>query len=194
MPNDMTPTLQAPWAVRLGQGIAANEQTARALVAGLTREQLNWQPAPGSWSVGQCLEHLCATNDCYLAPIREALAGRPEISVEEIHPGWFARWFLRSFVEPTAGGKRAQAPAKIQPASQVELSVLDHFLASNEALREVISQAQRKDVNRIRFKNPFVPGLRFSVGTGFEILVLHERRHLLQAERARNAAGFPAGA
>ena len=95
-------------------------------------------------------------------------------------------------VDPSPGGKRAKAPTKIQPASHVELSVLDRFLASNETLREVISQAQRNDVNRIRFKNPFVPGIRFTVGTGFEILVLHERRHLLQAERARNAANFPA--
>ena len=194
MPDETKRTLNAPWAVRLAQGIADNNRFAGSLVAGLTQKQLNWQPAPGSWSVGQCVEHLCATNNSYLTPIREALAGRADSPADEIHPGWFARWFLRNFVEPSPGGKHAKAPAKIQPAPQVEPSVLDRFLASNEALGEVISQAQRKDVNRIRFKNPFVPAIRFTVGAGFEILVLHERRHLLQAERARNAAGFPASA
>jgi hypothetical protein len=39
------------------------------------------------------------------------------------------------------------------------------------------------DVNRVRFRNPFVSVIRFSVGSGFVILSAHERRHLLQAER-----------
>jgi hypothetical protein len=47
------------------------------------------------------------------------------------------------------------------------------------------------NVNRIRFKNPFIPGLRFSVGTGLEVLSAHERRHLLQAERVRALSDFP---
>jgi hypothetical protein len=41
--------------------LSGNNQTARALVAELTEEQLNWQPGPRSWSVGQCFEHLCIT-------------------------------------------------------------------------------------------------------------------------------------
>src|SRR2546430_4319296 len=40
---------------------------------------------------------------------------------------------------------------------------------------------------RSRFKNPFVRIIRFTVGTGLEVLWRHERRHLLQAERIRAA-------
>jgi hypothetical protein len=47
------------------------------------------------------------------------------------------------------------------------------------------------DVNRIRFRNPFIPVLRFTVGTGLEILSNHQRRHLLQAERVRESLEFP---
>ena len=43
------------------------------------------------------------------------------------------------------------------------------------------------DLNRIRFKNPFVGIIRFTVGTGLEVMSRHERRHLLQAERIRAA-------
>src|SRR5712691_1940568 len=46
------------WSVRLAADLDANVQFAKKLVAELTDEQLNWQPAPGPWSVGQCLEHL----------------------------------------------------------------------------------------------------------------------------------------
>ena len=47
------------------------------------------------------------------------------------------------------------------------------------------------DVNHVRFRNPFIPLLRFSVGTGLELHSSHERRHLLQAERVKTAPGFP---
>ncbi len=37
------------------------------------------------------------------------------------------------------------------------------------------------DKFRIRFPNPFLPALRFTVGAGFLIIAAHERRHLWQA-------------
>jgi len=181
----------AAWPDRLVSELSSNDQTARALLAGLTLEQLNWQPAAGSWSVGQCLEHLCKTNDAYLSAISAALQGKPDKPTENITPGWFGRWFIRSFVEASPNGKRAKAPPKIRPTERVELAVLDRFLASNEEWRGLILKERGKDVNRIRFSNPFIPGIRFTVGTGIEIIAGHERRHLLQGKRVRDATRFP---
>jgi len=179
------------WSVRLAADLDANDQAARKLVAGLTEEQLNWQPAPGCWSVGQCLEHLCITNEAYLPAISEATKDKPDSPIDKITPGWFARWFIRSFIEPSPQTKRAPAPAKIRPAAHVSLSVLDRFLAGNESCRELLLRARAKNVNRIRFWNPFIRGIRFTVGTGLRIVVGHERRHLLQAERVLNSPSFP---
>jgi hypothetical protein len=183
--------LQPAWDVRLGESLNANDETAKGLVAGLNEEQLNWQPAPGSWSVGQCLEHLCITNEAYLPAIVEALREKPNASVEQIVPGWFGGWFLRSFIEPSPQGKRAPALPKIRPTARVGLSVLNRFLSGNQSCRAVILSARSKDVNRIRFWNPLIKGIRFTVGTGLEIIAGHERRHLLQAERVRKSVNFP---
>jgi hypothetical protein len=179
------------WSVRLAADLDANDQAARKLVAELTGEQLNWQPAPGSWSVGQCLEHLCMTNEAYLPPISVAVSEKPDFPVEQITPGWFAGWFIRSFVEPSPLTKRAPAPPKIRPTAQVSASVLERFLAGNESCRELMVRARAKNVNRIRFWNPLIPGIRFTVGTGLQIIVGHERRHLLQAERVLHSPSFP---
>jgi hypothetical protein len=48
----------------------------------------------------------------------------------------------------------------------------------------------------VRFPNPFVRGVRFSLATGLHVIAAHERRHLWQAWRARRAAerGGPNGA
>ena len=181
------------WSNRLAFELTGNDQTAQALVAGLNTERLNWQPMAGSWSVGQCLEHLCIMNETYMPAISAALEAKPNSPVEQITPGWFGGWFLRNFVEPSPNGRRASAPSKIRPGAKVDLSVIDRFLADNKSCRELIVRARAKDVNRIRFWNPFVPGLRFTVGTGLEIIVSHEQRHLLQAERVRDSAKFPRG-
>jgi DinB superfamily len=184
-------TIAPAWSVRLADDLNANDQTARMLVAGLTDEQLNWQPAPGSWSIGQCLEHLCVTNESYLPPISAALREKPRFPVKEITPGWFGGWFIRSFAEPSPNSRRASAPGKIRPGPRTDRSVLNRFLSSNQVCRDLILVARGNNVNRIRFWNPFLPGLRFTVGTGLEIIVGHERRHLLQAKRVKDSAGFP---
>jgi hypothetical protein len=186
-------TLAPAWSTRLAVELSANDQAAQALATGLTEEQLNWQPAPGSWSVGQCLEHLCITNEAYQASISSALKEKPDSPVEQITPGWFGRWFIRRFVEPSPQTKRVPAPLKIRPAARVDLAVLHRFLSGNESCRELIVRMCTKDVNRIRFWNPLAPGIRFTVGTGLEIIAGHERRHLLQAERVRDSVHFPRG-
>ena len=183
--------LVSAWSVRLATDLSAHDQTAMMLVAELTDEQLNWQPAPGSWSVGQCLDHLYVTNESYLPAISAALKDKPYSPVNEITPGWFGAWFIRSFVEPSPNSKRARAPGKIRPAARNDHSVLDRFLFSNQSCRDLILHARDNDVNRIRFWNPFLPGLRFTVGTGLQIVVSHERRHLLQAKRVKDSVNFP---
>ncbi|HSB53345.1 MAG TPA: hypothetical protein VLD58_03280, partial [Gemmatimonadales bacterium] len=48
------------------------------------------------------------------------------------------------------------------------------------------------DLNGTRFANPFLPLVRFSVGTGFQVIAAHQRRHLWQAGRIRENPRFPA--
>jgi hypothetical protein len=137
------------------------------------------------------MDHLRITNEVYLPAIAAALDGSPTKVVDDLKFGWFSRWFIRNFIAPNPGGTRARAPRKIQPTTQVEALALDSFLRSNQAARELVRRASGFDVNRIRFRNPFIPLLRFTVGTGLEIIAKHESRHLLQAENVRQSSRFP---
>ena len=75
------------------------------------------------------------TNEVYLPAIANALDDRPPSPVQDITPGWFGRWFIRTYIEPSSRGKRARAPRKIAPARQIDPSVLDLFLRSNDVAR-----------------------------------------------------------
>jgi len=134
---------------------------------------------------------LHVANEVYLPAIATSLGGSRRSRVQEIVPGWFGRWFIRKYIEPSSESRRARAPKKIDPGKHVESSILESFLRSNQIARELVCKASDYDVNRIRFKNPFVPMLRFTAGTGLEIVAKHQSRHLLQAERVRQSADFP---
>src|SRR5688500_2015012 len=139
-----------PWAVRLLADVDATDARATALARGLSAAQLNWRPEPHVWSVGQCLLHLLHTNQVYVPRIAAALQGASSAPVTAIDPGWFGGWFLRTYIEPSPGGKRAKTPSKIAPAPDVDAAILDRFVESNNAIRDLIRRAAGHDVNRLR--------------------------------------------
>ena len=185
-----TETALTAWSARLVDELEAMDQRAIAVTRGLDPDQLNWRAAKDTWSIGQCLQHLHVANEVYLPPIAAALERQPHSPVHDINPGWVGRWFIRNYIEPSSGGRRARAPGKIAPGERVDQSIVDLFLRSNQAARDLVRRASAYDVNRIRFRNPFIPLVRFTVGTGLEIVSKHERRHLLQAARVRQDLNF----
>jgi hypothetical protein len=193
--SDVQPVDAPPiphWCLRLTSELDAADARAIALAKGLTAAQLNWKPRPDMWSVGQCLEHLSISNEVYLPRITESLGGPPTGPVDEITVGWFGRWFIRKYIEPTTQQRRARAPRKATPvAKHINSSILDRFIASNALARDVIARGRAHDVNRVRFRNPFVSWIRFTAGTGLTIIARHNHRHLLQAERMRQLSDFP---
>ena len=182
----VTATADPPWFIRIASELDAADARAVALVKDLTDSQLNWKPRPDAWSIGQCLEHLCLSNEVYAPAMLEALGDQATGPVDEIRPGWFGRWFIRRYIEPSTQSTRARAPRKVTPVvRQIDALILDRFARSNVAIRGVMARAHGHDVNRVRFRNPFVPLIRFTVGTGLQIIARHNHRHLLQAERVK---------
>jgi hypothetical protein len=59
------------------------------------------------------------------------------------------------------------------------------FIKSQDDVRAFLRENANIDLAGVRFPNPFIPGLRFSLATGFNVITSHERRHLVQAWRVR---------
>ncbi len=188
----MVTTVDIPAAaelVALDEALAANERDARTLVAGLTDTQGGWRPAPGSWSIAQCLDHLATANRVYLdamtPPAARALADgrrrrRPAL------PGVIGRWFIASLEPPAKPLFRRKAPHLIRPRDAPPLAdAAAAFLATHHDVRAFLRRYADIDLADLRFPNPFVRGLRFSLATGLHVIAAHERRHLWQAWRMR---------
>jgi hypothetical protein len=170
-----------------------SDQEARRIAGGLSDAQANWQPRATAWSIAQCFDHLGRANTVYAAALHKAVKETRAAKRQRsgpIQPGWFGRFFIRTLEPPPK--RKMRAPKKSVPASRIaSREALEAFLRSQENVRAVIREGAGLDLNRIRFHNPFIGFLRFTVGTGLLIITAHDRRHLWQAARVLECAGFP---
>ena len=170
-----------------------NDRRVEALVHDLGEERFNWRPDERSWSVAQCLDHLNVTNRVYLAPMRSALErARPAGKVRRgaIRPSYLGRWFVANLEPPPR--LRATAPKKVVPAARKDLDeVIRERRRMQSEIRDLLCEVAGQDLNGIRFVNPFFSLLHFGVGTGFQVIAGHERRHLWQAEQVKANPRFP---
>jgi hypothetical protein len=188
LPPDIQPDIQ-----EILRALDDSDRRAEALVRDLDEERFNWRPDERSWSVAQCLDHLNVANLAYLAPMRAALerAGRKSrVRRGAIQPGFLGRWFVGTLEPPPK--RRLPAPKKIVPAARKGRDeVIGEWRRIQAEVKDLLRAGAAQDLNGIRFVNPFFSLIRFSVGTGFQVIAAHERRHLWQAERVLANPRFP---
>jgi len=169
----------------------AAERDAEALVAGLSEEQGTRPVEAGCWSVAECLDHLATGNRVYLRAMQEPATqarARGRRRRRPARPGWMGGLFVRSLEPPPAWWSRRKAPPSIRPRAAPPLAeAFASFVASQADVRAFLRAHADLDLAGVRFPNPFVRGVRFSLATGLHVITAHERRHLWQAWRVRRA-------
>jgi hypothetical protein len=176
----------------LDDALGAAERDARALVAGLTEARGAWRAAAGSWSVAECLDHLATANRVYLDAMQPS-ADRAHSDGRQrrgpARPGLLGGWFVNYLEPPVKARLKSKAPRLIRPRTAPALNDgFVAFLASHGDVRAFLRAHADIDLTGVRFPNPFIPGMRFSLATGLHVIAAHERRHLWQAWRVRQAA------
>ena len=164
---------------------------ARKLVAGLSDEQMNWKPAPDQWSIAECLDHLTVTSAAFRTYLTEAIArGRakwPVTSLPPYRPTWMGGWLIKQILQPA---KKLPAPKVFRPSSSRITNVLDCFFEEQASFLNFAGQTAGLDYNKTRLRSPVTPLMRYSLADALVITVVHEQRHLAQARRVRDSAGF----
>jgi hypothetical protein len=172
------------------QMVASREWFARRVLL-LSPDQLRWRPGLSAWSIGDCLDHLNRTLAYYLPLIERAIDQSPRnrSARERIFPQSEKAFLLQ--IEPPVRRKRSAAP-QLRPVSAVDPDrLVDQFPQLREKYVQAVHSAARVDLANVTVENSIHPPVR-SLGGIMAMLAAHDRRHLWQAERVRNAAGFPA--
>jgi hypothetical protein len=167
---------------------------ARDVAGGLDRAAFNRPPAPGSWSVGQCLEHLNDTARLYLPLFAEHIeAARSRGLTAE--PGAGDRTLIGRVVtwmmEPPPRF-RMKTFDVIRPGEQAldPTTVLRDFETLHEEVIVRANESADLDRRKIRIPSALMPRLVLSLGDWFVFVAAHGRRHLHQARTVRSSLGL----
>jgi hypothetical protein len=167
--------------------IDACERDAESLLAGLDDDGVNWRPAPGRWSIAQCLQHLSAMNPFYLAGWDEHLRATRAANVGPftgLHPTPIGRWFARSMEPPPRLRMKSPSPVAPGPAFPRD-GLLTAYTLSHALYRALVKASAEVDVNRVVSRNPFISAVKMRLSTVLLIVPAHDRRHLYQARQVR---------
>lgn len=157
----------------------------------LSDDQLNRRPAPGKWSVGQCLEHLNIVGGLYLPTITRKLKTAQERGSKPaptIKHGLIGRKMTEAMRTPPSE-KTYKAPQQYAPSgSRLPRTVVEVFSRQLDELMGLLEQARQVNANAIRIPNPIIPLLWPRLTDVVEMLVVHIQRHVAQAERVLETA------
>ena len=155
--------------------------------------QLNWKPAPESWSVAQCFDHLITSNKGYFSIVKSVVAGEKKTRFLERVPILPTIWSkaLISSLDPKTG-RKLKAPAAFQPStSDLPDSIIQDFVSQQSRVAEAMDSAKSVDADRIVITSPAASFVTYTLLDAFRIIVVHEQRHLRQAISVKASANFP---
>jgi hypothetical protein len=177
----------------LREQFSAIRKDADAVVAGLDDEQLRWRPAMGVWSIIDCLAHLNVVNRQDLNPLFQVIQkGKAEGVVGTGPFKWKAweRWFIYS-VEPPFRMKVKAPKVYVPPPDPEVQETLLEFQQIHNDLDYLVRDADGLDLAKLRVTSPVSKWIKMSLGARLDLMAAHDRRHLWQARRVRELAGFP---
>jgi hypothetical protein len=161
------------------------------LCVGLSDVQFNWSPAPGRWSIAQCLTHLNSVNGQDLVFIFAAVASASARSPGPYRYGSLWRYFIRTMEPPVK--TKFKVPKNYQPPPRAELNpTLTEYRRICSALLDCIHRANGLDLARVKTPLPAIKFLKMPLGARWELLTAHDRRHLWQSRAVRSNPQFPA--
>jgi hypothetical protein len=170
------------------KGLDESRERLLGTVRGLSREQLEYRPAPDRWSVAENLEHIILAEKFVLVRLEGPVQQTPGLSKQS---NWEGR--DEPLVRKLAGERmdRFQAPEAFRPIGRWPIeTLLTEFEAARVLSREFAASTQG-DLRSRFFRHP-AP----AVGEidGYQLLLLigaHCDRHCTQSEEVMVSPGFP---
>jgi len=150
----------------------------------LNQEQLNWKPNPETWSIAQNIDHLIVINESYypvIAALRDSDYKPPFLSKLGFVVNALGNGIIKA-VGPVR--KKKSKTFSIWEPSQSEFSmgILDRFKKHQTEVKELIENSKDLIENGAVVSSPANKNIVYKLDKAFEIMVVHEHRHLEQAK------------
>lgn len=160
-----------------------NIQRAKALQQ-QSEEALNHKPSPKSWSALECIEHLNRYGDFYLPELRQRIANTSQKSNGVFKSGWLGNYFAKSLMPKERLNKMKTFAVMNPSGSTLDASVLSTFLKQQSEILELLRRAEDVDLTKTKTAISISTWIKLRLGDTFRVVIYHNQRHIVQAERA----------
>lgn len=154
---------------------------------GLSDARLNKQPAPGSWSAAQVLEHLNVYSRYYLSAMETAASEAPPSAKSSFKSGWLGDYFTKLMQLDKKGTvkRKMKAPKMAVPQERLDAhAVLEEFIHHQHHLLNLLKIVAAVDLSGARVPVSIARFIRLKLGDTLRFFIAHEVRHMSQWKRA----------
>ncbi len=160
------------------EAIAAAKQ-----LLGKDDQELNWKASASSWSAFECIQHLNLYAAYYLPALEQAINKARSNPQENIKLHFMGRKSIEAVSLDTY--KAQKTLKRMNPlSSQLSKDCVKAFLMHQEQLCKLIEQSAAMDINQKLVPIEFLKFFKLSIAETLIFTIEHQRRHLLQAEKA----------
>ncbi len=157
----------------------------------LSEKDLNWKPPPEEWSIAENIDHLITLNETYFPAFKDLKSGNyslPFIARFGFVVNFFGSFILKS-VQPSNTKKTKTFPIWEPKKSTIGKDILPRFKAHQNRLKEEIQNIEEKVHENAVISSPANKNIVYKLGTAFDILIAHEKRHYAQAKKVLDLLG-----
>lgn len=155
------------------------------LYTNLDLRTLNTRPAPGSWSAAEILQHLIQITQSYYPIVEQVRSG-------QYRPGWlwrrtFMTRFFGNFILQSSLPDHKRKVKTMHPwlpeETDYPLGIIQEYREERDRFKTFIGDCKDLLDKGTIIHSPASKRVTYTLERGFDIIVAHEKRHLLQAQQ-----------
>lgn len=144
--------------------------------------RLQHKPSRESWSILECIEHLNRYGDFYIPELRKQIEASHYKKSIVFKPGILGDYFARIML-PQEGGKKIKTFQSMNPVgSQVDIDVLDKFIAHLHQLLLLLEKCRNTDLTKVKTAISITRWIKLRLGDTLRVVVYHNFRHIVQCQ------------
>ena len=147
----------------------------------LPETQLNLKPTGDKWSVLECFEHLNLYSQYYLTALETAIHNAVPSRPQDVKYTWIGKKSV-AMMHPSNAKKQKTFKKMIPTRSRLTTDVLATFLNDQQRILRLIEKASLLNVSKAVVPVEFFKLLKMNIAETLEFVIVHEQRHLIQAE------------
>ena len=145
-------------------------------------EDLNYKTSESSWSILECIEHLCLYGKFYLPEIENRINTNTYKAQPYFKSGLIGDYFVNMI--KVSNTKKIKATKEMDATgSDLNISTINQFIKQLDWLDSLLIKAKKTNLNKVKTSISLTKLIKLRLGDTFRFLVYHNERHLLQAKR-----------